>query len=144
LSKKLMQYFNRQPRLGIISTSSREGNVDCAIYGSPRMIDESTVQVAMAKGRTFANLQDNPHAVYTIIEPGPAEPGSAITDWKGLRIYLKMNECATSGPQLAEYRRGMAEVMGRQAADMIYAVARFSITEVRPLVDIGQGWESSI
>ena len=144
MSKKLMQYFNRQPRLGVLSTSGKDGKVDCAIYGSPRMIDEKTVLVAMAKGRTFANLQDNPHVVYTIIEPGPAEPGPGIMDWKGLRVYLKMNEYATSGPHLEEYKRRMAEVVSRQAADMIYAVATFAITEVRPLVDFGQGWERSI
>jgi len=144
MSKKLMQYFNRQPRLGVISTSGKDGKVDCAIYGSPRMIDENTVLVAMAKGRTFANLQDNPHAVYTIIEPGPVEPGPAIMDWKGLRVYLKMKECATSGPHLEEYKRRVAEMVSRQAADMVSVVATFAITEVRPLVDFGQGWERSI
>ena len=61
---KLMEYFNRQPRLGVISTSSRDGKVDCAVYGSPQMIDENTVTVAMAEGRTFANLKENPHASF--------------------------------------------------------------------------------
>jgi hypothetical protein len=33
------------------------------------MIDEKTVVVATAKNRTFANLQENPNAVYLILEP---------------------------------------------------------------------------
>ncbi|HPS92040.1 MAG TPA: hypothetical protein PKV33_07780 [Methanothrix sp.] len=39
MTDRLMEYFNRQPRLGIISTSNRNGAVDCAVYGSPQMIE---------------------------------------------------------------------------------------------------------
>ncbi len=144
MSKNLMKYFNRQPRLGVFSTSSKDGKADCAIYGSPRMIDENTVEVAMASGRTFANLQDNPNAVYTIIEPARKEPGPGAMDWKGIRVYMKMNEYITSGPQLEDYKAKMAKAVGQQAADMVSVLAKFAITEVRPLVDMGQGWERSI
>jgi hypothetical protein len=30
----LVEYFNKQPRLGVISTSSKDGKVDSAVYGS--------------------------------------------------------------------------------------------------------------
>ncbi len=95
MSAKLMEYFNKQPRMGVISTSSKDGKVDSAVYGSPQMIDENTVIVALAMGRTFANLQENPNAAFMIMEPGPG-----ILDWKGIRVYLRMKEYATSGPQL--------------------------------------------
>jgi len=136
---KLMEYFNRQPRLGVISTSSRDGKVDCAVYGSPQMIDENTVTVAMAEGRTFANLKENPHAVFMIMEIG-----SGIMDWKGIRVYLRMNEFITSGPRLDEYRVQAAKIVGKEAADMVTVLATFAVTEVRPLIDFGQGWENSI
>lgn len=139
MSGKLMAYFNRQPRLGVISTSSQEGRVDCAVYGSPQMIDEKTVMVALAKGRTFENLQENPHAVYMIMEPG-----AGILDWKGIRVYLKMQEYATSGPKLEAYKSQMARIVGEQAAGMIAVLATFEVTEVRPLIDFGQGWERAI
>jgi hypothetical protein len=90
---KLIDYFNRQPRLGVISTSDKDGRVDSAVYGSPQMIDEKTVQVAFARGRTFANLQENPHAVYMIMEPG-----EGLLDWNGVRVYLRMQKFAASGP----------------------------------------------
>jgi hypothetical protein len=45
------------------------------------MIDEKTVYVGLAGGRTFANLQENPNAVYLIIR----KQGGKF-DWKGLRI----------------------------------------------------------
>jgi hypothetical protein len=136
---KLMDYFNRQPRLGVISTSDKDGRVDSAVYGSPQMIDEKTVQVAFARGRTFANLLENPNAVYMIMEPG-----AGIMDWKGLRVYLKMQKFADCGPDLENYKSQMAKVVGEQAAGMIAALATFEVTEVRPLIDFGQGWEKGI
>jgi len=139
MTAKLFEYFNKQPRLGVISTSSKDGKVDSAVYGSPQMIDENTVVVALAKGRTFSNLQENPNAVFMIMEPG-----SGILDWKGIRVYLRLLEYVTSGPQLDMYKSQMAKVVGEQAADMIKVLATFEVTEVRPLLDFGQSWEKSI
>jgi hypothetical protein len=139
MSGKLIEYFNKQPRLGVISTSGKDGTVDSAVYGSPQMIDELTVQVAFARGRTFANLLENPNVVYMILEPG-----KGILDWKGVRVYMRMKEHITSGPRLEEYRSQMAKVVGELAAGMIAALGTFEVTEVRPLVDFGQGWETGI
>ena len=136
MTVKLMEYFNRQPRLGVISTSGKDGRVDSAVYGSPQMIDEKTVIVALARGRTWANLQDNPHAVYTIMQPG-----EGLMDWKGVRVYLRMLEYADSGPRLEAYKREAAKIVGEEAAGMIAVLATFEVTEIRPLIDFGQGWE---
>jgi len=139
MSGKLIEYFNKQPRLGVISTSGKDGTVDSAVYGSPQMIDEKTVQVAFARGRTFSNLLENPNAVYMILEPG-----AGLLDWKGVRVYMVMKEHVTSGPRLEEYRSQMAKVVGEQAAKMVSVLATFEVTEVRPLIDFGQGWGKSI
>jgi len=139
MSAKLMEYFNRQPRLGVLGTASKDGIVDVAVMGSLQMIDEKTIIAAFARGRTFANLQENPNAVYMIMEPG-----SGVLDWKGVRVYLRMREYFTSGPQLEDYKRQVAKVVGEQAAEMIQVVVTFDLTEVRPLIDLGQGWEKSI
>ena len=138
MSGNLIAYFNKSPRIGVISTSGKDGTVDSAVYGSPQMIDDKTVQVAFARGRTFSNLQENPHAVYMILEPG-----AGLLDWKGVRVYLMMKEHVTSGPRLEEYRSQMAKVAGEQAAQMIAVLATFEVTEVRPLIDFGQGWEKA-
>ena len=135
---KLMEYFNRQPRLGVISTSGQDGRVDSAVYGSPQMIDEKTVMVAFARGRTWANLQENPHAVYMIMEPG-----EGLLDWKGVRVYLRMLEHFESGPKLEAYKREAAKMVGEEAVGMIAVLATFEVEEVRPLIDFGQGWEKS-
>ncbi len=135
----LMDYFNKEPRIGVLSTSSKDGKVDSAVFGSPHMIDEKTVLLATAQNRTLANLLENPDAVYLIMEPG-----SSIMDWKGIRVYLRMKGYMTSGEMLEMIRNQAANLVGEEAAKIIYAAVTFEIYEVRPLVDFGQGWEKSI
>ncbi|RXE56058.1 pyridoxamine 5-phosphate oxidase [Methanoculleus taiwanensis] len=139
MAQRLMDYFNKQPRIGTLSTASRDGKVDAAVFGSPHMVDEKTIMMGFGDNRSLANLQENPNAVYLIMEPG-----ESIMDWKGVRVYLKMTASDTSGAMLQNLKQQIAEVAGEQAAEMIHAAASFEITEVRPLIDIGQGWEASI
>jgi len=134
-----MDYFNKQPRIGILSTANKEGKVDAAIFGSPMMVDEKTVVMGLGENRTFTYLQENPNAVFTIVEEG-----EGFMDWKGLRVYLKMKEYATSGETLETYKKQVARAAGEDAAAMIHASVTFEVTEVRPLIDMGQGWEKSI
>ena len=136
---KLMDYFNKQPRLGVLSTANKEGKIDAAVFGSPMMVDEKTVVMGLGNNRTFAYLQENPNAVFTIMEQG-----ATLADWKGLRVYLKMKEYATSGETLDAYRRQIAAAAGEDAAAMIHASVTFEVGEVRPLIDMGQGWEKSV
>ena len=84
MPSKLMDYFNKSPRIGTMSTSDKTGNVDSALFGSPRMTDGKTVVMGLGKNRTLANLQQNPHAVYPDhgtgekphgLEGGPGLPG---------------------------------------------------------------------
>jgi hypothetical protein len=139
MSKELMEYFNKQPRLGILSTAGKDGKVDSGYFGSPRMIDEKTVFMGLGKNRTLANLQENPHACFMIMEPGKSLP-----EWKGVRVYLKMIDCQTSGDKLDTMKARISEAAGANAAKMIHAAVTFEVEEVRPLADFGQGWEKSI
>ena len=139
MSDKLMEYFNRQPRLGTLSTADKNGKVDSAYFGSPRMIDEKTIFMGLGNNRTFANLQDNPQAMFMVMEPG-----ESIADWKGVRLYVTMTECQTEGQKLDDMRATIAQHGGESAGKMIHAAVSFEIQEVRPLADFGQGWEKSI
>jgi hypothetical protein len=139
MSKSLMEYFNKEPRLGVLSTSNKAGEIDSAYFGSPRMVDEKTILVALGKNKTYANLQENPHACYLIMEPG-----KSIVEWKGVRIYLAMTKCETSGDNLAMMKKAVSKLAGEAAAQMMFATATFLVTSVRPLADFGQGWEKSI
>jgi hypothetical protein len=140
MNKKLMEYFNKQPRLGTLSTADKNGKVDSAYFGSPRMVDEKTILMGTGKNRTFSNLVENPHAVFLIMEPG-----KTVTDWKGVRVYVEMKEHETSGQKLDQIRAAVAEKVGPEAAKkMIHAALTFEVTDIRPLADFGQGWEKSI
>ncbi len=139
MSTKLMEYFNKQPRLGCLSTSGKDGKVDVACFGSPRMLDEKTVVMSVRKNRTFKNLLENPNAVFMIMEPGKTLP-----EWKGVRVYLKMKGYDTSGEKLEKARAQTAKAVGEEAAKAVHAAITFEIDEVRPIVDVGQGWEKSI
>ena len=137
--EKLMEYFNKQPRLGTLSTSDKTGKVNSAYFGSPRMVDDKTIFMGLGNNRTFANLQDNPSAMFMVMEPG-----KAIMDWKGVRIYVTMTECQTAGEKLDDMRANIAKTAGESASKMIHAAVTFEIQEIRPLADFGQGWEKSI
>ena len=140
MTKELMEYFNKQPRLGTLSTADKNGVVDSAYFGSPRMVDERTIVMGMGKNRTLRNLQENPNAVFLVMEPGKTVP-----EWKGVRIYVTMKDCETSGPKLDQIRAAVGEKVGQETANkMIHAALTFEIQEVRPLADFGQGWEKSI
>jgi len=154
----LMEYFNKSPRIGVLSTSSKDGRADSAVFGSPHMIDEKTVVIATARNRTFSNLMENPYAMYLIMEPAKQEEsqrtigtgeekmesGGSAMDWKGVRVYMRMKDYATSGEMLDMIRSQAAKFVGEEAAKMIQASVTFEIYEVRPLIDFGQGWENSL
>lgn len=139
MSSKLMAYFNKQPRLGTLSTSSKDGKVNSAYFGSPYMIDEKTIIMGLTRNRTLSYLQENPNAVFTIMESG-----KALSEWKGVRIYVKMTDCSTAGEQLEKIKARIATAAGEAAAKMIQAALTFDVLEIRPLADFGQGWERSI
>ena len=126
MSKELMDYFNKQPRLGTLSTANKEGQVDVAYFGSAQMVDEKTVVIGMGTNRTLSNLLENPNAVFMIMEPGETLP-----QWKGVRVYLTMTECQKSGEKLAAVRARIAEKVGAETANkMIHAYVALEIKEI--------------
>ena len=98
----------------------------------------SSISFGMLVAAAFANLQENPNACYMIMEPG-----NTLPEWKGLRIYLKMNECQTSGDKVDMMRKQIVEKAGAAASKMIHAAVTFTVCDIRPLADMGQGWEKS-
>jgi hypothetical protein len=128
--KELMEIFNKFPRIGSLSTANKEGDVNVAVFGSPRMIDENTVVMGMGRNRSLRNLERNPKAVFMVVEPG-----ETVADWKGARVYLQAVEMETSGKFFDEIKHGIAAAAGQAAADMVHAAIRFRIMEVRRIVE---------
>jgi hypothetical protein len=53
MSEELIKYFNKQPRIGTLSTASKEGKVDIALFGSPNMINEKTIVMGLGRNRKY-------------------------------------------------------------------------------------------
>ena len=119
MSSKLMDYFNKQPRLGTLSTSSKDGKVNSAYFGSPYMVDEKTIIMGLTKNRTLFNLQENPNAVFMIMEPG-----KTLSEWKGVRLYVKMTDCSTAGEKLEKMKAKIAARAGEARGGALAAARR--------------------
>jgi len=130
--QKLMELFNKQPRIGALATANKKGDVNVAVFGSPQMIDENTVVMGIGQNRSFRNIQRNPKAVFIVMEPG-----ETVMDWKGARVYLEAIDIETNDSFFNQIKSNIAKAAGPQAAEMIHAAIRFKITEVRAIVDVG-------
>jgi hypothetical protein len=128
--KELMVLFNKQPRIGVLATGNKVGDVNAAVFGSPQMIDENTVVMGIGENRSFRNLQRNPKAVFIVVESG-----ESAADWRGARVYLEASVMETGGPFFEQIKHNIAKTAGQRAADMIHAAIRFKITEVRAIID---------
>ncbi len=126
MNTKLMEYFNKRPRIATLSTADKNGKIDNAVFGSPQMTDVKTVVLLLRKNRTLVNIQENPYAVLTIMEPGETHE-----DWKGVRVYLKMIDFQTSGEMLETRRRNAIRSIGEAKAKMPRAA---------PTADKLSGW----
>ena len=127
--KKVMEMFNKETRVGALATSNNNGDVNAAVFGSPRMLDEETIIMAIGDNRSYQYLQENPKASFIVIEPG-ASP----MEWKGARLYLEVDSFERYGEVLDSFREKIRKVAGNKSANAIIAAIRFKITDVRPLI----------
>ena len=127
--KQVMKMFNKKARIGALATANKNGDINAAVFGSPRMIDEDTVIMAIGDNRSFQYLQENPKASFIVIEPGESP-----TDWKGVRLYLELDSFERYGELLDSFRENIRKVAGDKSANAIVAAIRFNVTDVRPLI----------
>jgi hypothetical protein len=127
--KQVMKMFNSKSRIGALATANNDGDVNAAVFGSPRMLDEDTVIMAIGDNRSFQYLQQNPKASFIVVEPGETP-----TDWRGARLYLEVDSFERYGEVLDSFRANIRKVAGNKSADAIKAAIRFKITDVRPLI----------
>ena len=90
---------------------------------------EDTVIMAIGDNRSFQYLQENPKASFIVIEPGETP-----TEWRGARVYPRMESFERYGELLDSFRSNIRKVAGNKSADAIKAAIRFKITDVRPLI----------
>jgi hypothetical protein len=128
--KELREMFNKRPRIGALSTTDGKGNVNVAVFGSPQMIDDNTIVMGIGNNRSYRNLLENSKAAFIIMEPGQTAP-----EWKGVRVYLEAVTIESAGELYNKIKEEITNRLGKQAGEMIKAAIRFTITEVRPLIE---------
>ena len=127
--KQVMKMFNKEARIGILATANSNLDVNAAVFGSPRMIDENTVIMAIGDNRSVEYLEENPKASFIVVEPGEAP-----ATWKGVRLYLEVESFERYGEVLDSFRAKIRKMAGSKSADAIQAAIRFKVTDVRSLI----------
>jgi hypothetical protein len=129
--KELMHMFNSPNRLGTMSTSDDEGNLNAGVFNSLKMVDEQTAVMALGGNRSLDNLEKHPKAVFLFFEPDP-DP----LHWKGARVYMEVDKIEREGALYDQLVKQVREMAGDQAADGVRAAVTFKIKETRPIVDM--------
>lgn len=129
--QELMERFNRPTRMGTLSTSDGQGNLNAAVFSALQMVDENTVVMACGENRTLANLQKHPKAVFCFFEPA-ANPH----EWTGARVYLKAVKTEREGPLFDQLVAMVRQFAGDQAANNVRAAVTFAVEDFRPLIDV--------
>jgi len=119
---RLEEYFENTEGTGILSTADDKGNVNCAIYAAPHVIDHETVGFIMRPRKSYSYVKSNPNAAYMFMEVESA--------YRGIRLTLKKIGENSDPEDVNELRRSF-----RGGADEgPSTIVNFKVTEIRPLV----------
>lgn len=105
--------------IGVIGTSNSGGEVNLAIYASPRILEDGTLVFGMTEGKTYDNLKENSHASYLFMLSGEG--------YRGARLKLLLLEILDSGEILEGVKRNLSSLCGEGEGVNLKYVARFSV-----------------
>ena len=129
ISKEIFKVVNKPGRVGVLSTTDKQGQPNAAYFGSLRLMEDGMVILGMGSNRSLKNLEENPLAVLFCVTESPV-----TFNTPGYRLYLKAKEIQKEGPLLDGVKKAIAEHAGEDAAKMVVAGVAFEVTETRPLI----------
>lgn len=119
---RLEEYFENTEGIGILSTADAQGNVNCAVYATPHVIDNETIGFIMRPRKSYNYVKSNPRAAYMFMEEESA--------YRGIRLTLEKIGENSDPEDVNELRRSF-----RGGADEgPSTIVNFKVTEIRPLV----------
>jgi len=118
------EYFEGRRGAGFLATASGAGATNIAVYSRPKVLTDGTLAFGMTDRLTYANLQENPHAVYAFQEEG----------FQGVRLYLEKDREEDHGPVLAEVRRRADAVVGPGTGEQVHHLVCFRLVKALALV----------
>jgi len=120
---ELKEYFANTSGHAVLSTMDNEGNVDSAIYSSPRFFDDGRIGLIMREKLSYANIQVNPHVCLLFIEHGGG--------YNGKRLYLKKVDETDDKDVIGPLLEGSAHDGDE---DAVRHLVYFELIKERPLV----------
>lgn len=121
----LEKYFAEKKGIGVMATSSADGEVDTAIYARPHVQGKNNVAFIMRDRLTHKNLLENVQANYLFIEDGPG--------YRGMRMFLtKESETSDEEEIAALSRRSMSP--GDERLQGGKFLVYFKVTKVLSLI----------
>ena len=125
---------NDPRRVGVMSTTSRSGEPNAAVFGSPYMPDDLTLVMGLANTRTAQNLLETGKAVFLSVLPHENPMKT-----RGTRLYLKVRAMEKEGPNLDAIKQKIREAAGEAAAGRVQYAVFFDVESTRPLIDWSPG-----
>ncbi len=127
---KMADYFQKKKGLGVLSTVDNSGRVNSAIYSKPHVAGDDHIAFVMKEKRTYANVQENPHASYLFKEEGKGYSGVRLT------LTKKREERSPNVVRSMMSKKHPPEKLHKDAETL--HVVYFDINEVTPLVSSGK------
>ena len=122
---------NPDEHIGVLGTASADGRPNIAYISSTRVMDDGSIVVGLGNNKSLANLEENPHGVYFVIEGFPV-----TFKTPGYRIYLEARSIERDGPVLDAIREFIAAEYDPNAAKMTVAAVTFDVTAIRPMIEM--------
>jgi len=132
--KSVREIVNDPRRVGVMSTTSRAGEPNAAVFGSPFMPDDLTLVMGLGETRTAQNLLETGKAAFLSVVPGE-DPSKT----QGTRLYLKVRVMEREGANLEDIREKIRARAGDAAAGRIKYAVFFDVLSTRPLIDWNPG-----
>ncbi len=129
-SHSVRDLVNDPRRVGVMATTSRDGEPNAAVFGSPYMPDDLTLVMGLADTRTAQNLLETGRAVFLSVLPHE-DPMKT----KGTRLYLRVRAMEREGANLDAIKEKIRAGAGEMAAARVRYAVFFDVESVRPLID---------
>ncbi len=133
VSDTIKKWLESPDRTNVLATADAQGKVNVAAFGSPMLVDGSTVRMMLGDNRTLGNIRENPSAALLVMMHGKTGMGM-----EGCRLYLNVLSIDDSGDEFDQVQGEIRKRIG-DAADMLKNLVKMEVVESRPILDFGQG-----
>ncbi|MHB8764738.1 MAG: pyridoxamine 5'-phosphate oxidase family protein [Deferrisomatales bacterium] len=133
-TESVRELVNDPRRVGVLSTTSRAGEPNAAVFGSPYMPDDLTLVMGLADTRTAQNLLETGKAAFLSVVPHETPAKT-----RGTRLYLTVRAMEQEGPHLEAIKARIRAAAGESAAARVRYAVLFDIAATRPLIDWSPG-----